>query len=106
MELRNAISRLAELYDWPVPRAHPFQMLTAEGKREQDHRTGDSGAQIGFMGLRQSQAGLGDCQTAGEIPAVVLAVGAAFDFLQARPLCPGVGCAQIRDTEWFLSTGD
>lgn len=100
MELRSAIE-----VRWPSLRlvgseSPPFRMLTAEEKLEQDHRIRDSGAQIVWVGLGSPKQDWETARIAGEIPAVVLAVGAAFDFLAGtKPQAPE--WMRRSGTEWF-----
>ncbi len=76
LEARKQFPKLRIAYGW----APPFRELTAEEDERVTRRITESGAGIVFVGLSSPQKELWMSAHRGRIPAVMLGVGAAFDF--------------------------
>jgi N-acetylglucosaminyldiphosphoundecaprenol N-acetyl-beta-D-mannosaminyltransferase len=59
----------------------PFRLMTAEEVEEQDHRIRSSGAAIVWVGLGTPKQDFEAARLAASVPATVIAIGAAFDFV-------------------------
>jgi N-acetylglucosaminyldiphosphoundecaprenol N-acetyl-beta-D-mannosaminyltransferase len=70
-------------------RAPPFRPLSAEEDREVVDALKESGARIVFIGLGGAKQDVWMAEHRGRVPAVMLGVGAAFDFLAGtKPQAP------------------
>ncbi len=90
--VRRRFPRLEVAYRW----APPFRALTAEEDEEVQRALRESGARILFVGLGGAKQDLWMAEHRGRVAAVMLGVGAAFDFLAGtKPQAP----------RWMQSSG-
>ena len=81
--------------------APPFRELSRREDEETVHALGDSGARILFVGLGGAKQDLWMAEHRGRVPAVMLGVGAAFDFLAGtKPQAPR--WMQSAGLEWLF----
>jgi N-acetylglucosaminyldiphosphoundecaprenol N-acetyl-beta-D-mannosaminyltransferase len=79
--LTAAVERRFPRLDVAFRQAPPFRALSAEEDEETVRRMRASGARILFVGLGGAKQDLWMAEHRGRVPAVMLGVGAAFDFL-------------------------
>jgi N-acetylglucosaminyldiphosphoundecaprenol N-acetyl-beta-D-mannosaminyltransferase len=90
------LTRLVEKMRWRFPRLNvtfeqspPFRAISAEEDDAMVRGIRDSGARILFVGLGGAKQDLWMAEHRGRVPAVMLWVGAAFDFLAGtKPQAP------------------
>lgn len=97
--LREAIARRWPDVEVVGADSPPFRPMTAAEVAAQDDRIRQSGADMVWVGLGTPKQDWEAARLAGSVPAVVLAVGAAFDFLAGvKPQAPV--WMQRTGTEW------
>jgi N-acetylglucosaminyldiphosphoundecaprenol N-acetyl-beta-D-mannosaminyltransferase len=79
--LRSRVEKQFPRLDIAFAEAPPFRALTAEEDEAAVERMRQSGARILFVGLGGAKQDLWMARHKGRVPAVMLGVGAAFDFL-------------------------
>ena len=102
------LSCLIEKLLWRFPRldvafrqAPPFRPLSEPEDEEAERAIAESGARILFVGLGGAKQDLWMAEHRGRVPAVMLGVGAAFDFLAGtKPQAPR--WMQAAGLEWLF----